>query len=247
MLLPKYWLRQQKLQRALADYPIYDPPHKVEERLLPKEKALENFQYFLDVRQERVRFFTDWLVSKFGIEASNELNGIWNTIDWAENYVGILMPPDTSRTSEVFIGYTSPWVGRYAGANALFDLGATLGEAIIHQRPNLTWRMEWSLSDYSGVDRISSKETLTILRSRERDVRQKSREPYSGYRRPVIASPDNASEYEAVYNYVLTYFFLTNQSVTIEYAVKHLETPKGLLSGNRRYLRDCMERILARQ
>ncbi len=156
MLLPQYWLRRERLKRALVNYPMYDPPHKVEDRVLPREKALENFQYFLDVRQERVRFFINWLVSKFGVEASLKQKGIKHTIEWAENYIGILMPLDTWKTSEVFIGYAKPWTGRYAGANALFDLGATLGEAIIHQRPCLTWQMEWSFSDYPDIERQSS-------------------------------------------------------------------------------------------
>lgn len=41
--LPQAYLRRLWLRRALRDYPLYDPPHKVEERLLSKAKAKENF------------------------------------------------------------------------------------------------------------------------------------------------------------------------------------------------------------
>jgi hypothetical protein len=34
--------RTRELERALGGYPLYNPPHKVEERLLTKEKAAEN-------------------------------------------------------------------------------------------------------------------------------------------------------------------------------------------------------------
>ena len=30
------WLRKRRLERALREYPLYDPPHKVEERLLSR-------------------------------------------------------------------------------------------------------------------------------------------------------------------------------------------------------------------
>ena len=56
MLLPKYWFRRLRLRRALTNYPVYDPPHKSEERILSEDKALANFKYFMDVRQARVAF-----------------------------------------------------------------------------------------------------------------------------------------------------------------------------------------------
>jgi hypothetical protein len=55
------------LERALHDYPLYDPPHKVEERRLPKEKAAENFDYFISVRMQRVAQLRDWLQRDFAV------------------------------------------------------------------------------------------------------------------------------------------------------------------------------------
>jgi hypothetical protein len=34
MLPLRVWLRKRRLKRALQGYPLYDPPHKVEEQLL---------------------------------------------------------------------------------------------------------------------------------------------------------------------------------------------------------------------
>jgi hypothetical protein len=49
---PQVKLRRFRLERALREYPLYDPPHKVEERLLASEKAAENFDYFMRMRCE---------------------------------------------------------------------------------------------------------------------------------------------------------------------------------------------------
>ncbi len=65
MLLPQVSLRREWLRRALRDYPLYDPPHKIEERLLSKEEALENFDYFMRVRQQRLSYFENWLRQRF--------------------------------------------------------------------------------------------------------------------------------------------------------------------------------------
>ena len=65
MILPQVRLRKLRLERALREYPLYDPPHKVDERLLPREKAAENFDYFMRMRLDRVRYFCGWLKRYF--------------------------------------------------------------------------------------------------------------------------------------------------------------------------------------
>ena len=247
MLLPKYYLRQQRLQRALVEYPIYDPPYKTAERLLPKEQALENFRYFMDVRQERVRNFNIWLKSKFGVDANFEKKGIENALEWAADYIPIIMPSyDFWQTCLVFATYAKPWSGEYAGANAFFDFGAMLGEAFIHHRPNLRWQMEWSLSDYPDIEQSLSKETLIFLRSRVRDIRDWNRSEVSGYRRPILASAADAVEYESPYDSINTYFGLEFEPTTIEYAIKTRSMPKGLRAGNSMHLKEWIDLALTR-
>jgi hypothetical protein len=245
MLLPQYWLRQQRLQRALRDYPMYDPPHKFEERLLPKEKALENFQYFKDVRLERVSFFNNWLESEFGIQASLEDKGVENLLDWAADYIAVIMPSnDFWQTVKVYNGYAKSWAGEYAGVNAYFDLGATLGEAIIRRRPTLRWQMEWSLADYPNIEQTVSKPTMNMLLGRQRDIRARMRSECSGIRRPVLASAIHAVEYEPVYGCLSTYFGLEYEPATVEYRIKTRTMPKGLRAGNGPYLRNWMKLAL---
>lgn len=248
MLLPQYWLRQQKLQRTLVNYPIYDPPHKVEERLLPKEMALENFQYFLDVRKQRVDFFMGWLASQFGVEASLEQEGLERTLDWAADYAAVLMPPlDIRETCEVFLGYSQLWKGKYAGANAFFDLSTMLGEAIIQRRPSLRWQLEWSLSDYPHYREGTSKQTQLMLLGTERDIRHSKREKYSGFRRPILASADNAVDYEPVFQMTMSYFLMVSQTVTAEYNLRNMRKPRGLRSDHEKGLRVRLYKAFTRQ
>jgi len=248
MLLPQYWLRQQKLQRALVNYPIYDPPHKVEERLLPKEKALENFQYFIDVRQQRLDFFTRWLGTCFGVNSSLEQQGIEGLLDWAETYVCVAMPSeDYIRTARVFHSYAEPWAGAYAAVNALLDLGIMLGEALIRHRPGLRWQMEWSMSDHPDIEQAETKETLVFLRVRARDIRASKSSECSGFRRPLLASPGDALDYEPIYDFISTYQMLVSQATTYEYAKKMRGTPKALHSNTRsQYLRNWVDLALVR-
>ena len=246
MLLPEYWLRQKRLQRALHDYPIYDPPHKTEERLLPKDNALENFKYFVHVRLQRVEFFNNWLRSHFGVEAGLDQKGVENALDWATDYMAVLMTTsDFLLTSQIVEAYVRPWRGEYVGANAYFDLGAMLGEAIIRQRPNLRWQMEWSLADYPNVEQTVSKPTMAMLRSRERDIRESKRDKWSGYRRPLLASADKATDYVPVYGYLSTYSGQEFSRGTVEYKLKNLHKPKGLrFPAGTPYLKDMINLAL---
>src|ERR1700730_18045000 len=76
MLLPQMWLRKSWLRRALRDYPLYDPPHKVEEYLLSREQAFENFDYFMRVRQQRAAYFQRWLRRYFRVAITPDENGV---------------------------------------------------------------------------------------------------------------------------------------------------------------------------
>ncbi|MGD9544516.1 MAG: hypothetical protein AB7F41_04615 [Methylocystis sp.] len=140
MLLPLMWLRKKKLDRLLKDYPLYDPPHKVEERLLPKAKAQENFEYFMRVRKERVAFFSRWLKDEFGVAIGPTQRGVEALNRWMFQYVGLLLPNRTVEYS--YFSYDPPWRGDGAGCNVLFDVGIAFGEFLIANCPNLRWDMD---------------------------------------------------------------------------------------------------------
>jgi hypothetical protein len=248
MLLPKYWLRQRRLRRALVDYPIYDPPYKSEERTLPEEKALANFEYFLSVRQARVRFFSVWLAHEFGVAAGFDQRGLEQVLHWAQDYVCVLMPSDNFwLNATVFCAYARPWTNEYAGANVLFDFATMLGEAFIHHRPDLRWQMEWSLSDYQDIEKRVPRETMLVLRCRQRDIRALKQDVCSGYRRPLLASATDPVEYEDVFGCVMTYYGYVSTAATVEHAWKVFPMPKGLRPTTRsEYLKNWVHFALTR-
>lgn len=132
-----------RLRRALEAYPLYDPPHKVEERLLSEELAVENFHYFMGVRLDRVAYVRDWLRQKFGYKVTLDEKGIRALSVWGNKYAGLLLTlrADGYPTSSYFT-YDPPWTDENVGHNVLFDLGITLGEAILANCPKLRWQLE---------------------------------------------------------------------------------------------------------
>jgi hypothetical protein len=139
MFLPE-WLRRFRLRRALRGYPLYDPPHKVEERLLSKAEAAENFDYFMRVRKQRMADFLGWLQRHFGIIVTLDRTGVKVLCRWGQDYAGLLLLPGSIGDPKgAYFTYDPPWAGENAGLNVLFDMGITLGEAIIANCPKLRW------------------------------------------------------------------------------------------------------------
>ena len=110
MLLPQMWYGKLWLQWALKDYPIYDPPHKVEERVLSKEQALKNFDYFMRVRQQRVESFRWWLRRYFWTVTQADENGVRALDRWAVSYAGLLLP--NREVESGYYSYDPPWTER---------------------------------------------------------------------------------------------------------------------------------------
>jgi hypothetical protein len=174
MLLPQAWLRKRSLRRALRDYPLYDPPHKVEERLLTRERATENFDYFMRVRLQRLAYFRDWLRGNFGVAIRLDEKGVKALGRWGNKYAGLLLDYGPGgNPSDSYFTYDPPWTGENAGNNVIFDIGITLGEAMIASCPKLHW----------DVDPISA-----IL---PRTARQLKRERGMSFQRPELTGFDD--------------------------------------------------------
>jgi len=139
----RVWLRKRHLERALRGYPVYDPPHKIEERLLSKEKATENFDYFMRVRLDRCAYLTHWLRQHFGVQVSLDEEGLRRLCRWGNKYAGLLLVEDgNGHLSKSYFTYDPPWVGQETGNNIIFDLGILLGETILLSCPLLRWDLD---------------------------------------------------------------------------------------------------------
>jgi hypothetical protein len=140
MFLFRLRLRKSRLELALREYPLYDPPHKVEERLLSRDEAAENFAYFMRVRLDRLAHFRNWLSEQFGFEVSLDEKGIRALSRWGIKYAGLLLAKgaDGYPTMSYFT-YDPSWTGENVGYNVVFDMGITFGEAILANCPKLRW------------------------------------------------------------------------------------------------------------
>ncbi|MBN3792227.1 hypothetical protein [Burkholderia sp. Ac-20353] len=136
-------MRKQWLRRALRDYPVYDPPHKLEERLLSKERAAENFDYFMSVRLRRLEHLRGWLRRFFRVELTLDRNGVQRLNRWANKYAGLLLVtgPNGYPTNTYF-DYQPSWIDDDTGCNVVFDMGIAIGESMIAQCPKLYWDMD---------------------------------------------------------------------------------------------------------
>jgi hypothetical protein len=174
------WLRQLWLRRALRGYPLYDPPHKIEEYLLSREQAMENFDYFMRVRIERVEYFKNWLRLNFRVTVTQDEAGMRALNKWGNRYAGLLLTIDANgRVKDSYFTYDPPWVGENAVYNALFDTGITLGEIMIANCPKLHW----------VIDPISS--------ALPRTGKMLKKTPGMSFQRPKIAGFENPRGYKS--------------------------------------------------
>ncbi len=123
-----------------AGYPPYLPPWRVEERVLPRRQAQENFQYFMCVWRNRAEYFRLWLDSFFGLRLEPGAASLAALDRWARDYAGLLLANESVARS--YFSYERPWFGRGAGCSVLFDLGVTFGAAMIAEHPALLWDMD---------------------------------------------------------------------------------------------------------
>ncbi len=219
ILLPQMWLRKLWLRRALRDYPTYDPPHKVEERLLSPEKARENFDYFMRVRLQRMAYFREWLRRYFRIVLTPDTNGVKALNRWGNKYAGLLLEAEpSSGPTNAYFTYDPAWIGNNAGCNVVFDMGIALGESVIASCPRLYW----------DLDPISATlpRTAKILK----------RESGMSFQRPRLTGSDNPAWSWAPLHYVHSFAYQMMRLTTHPRACRHYR----LHSADRRRVLDTL-------
>lgn len=174
MLLPHMAARKLWLKHALRGYPLYDPPHKVEERLLSDELAADNFGYFMRARLHRTAYFQDWLHRYFLVPLTPDTKGVRALNRWGNKYAGLLLNVGpTGHPTDSYFTYEPTWTGNEAGCNVVFDMGITLGEFLIANNPKLHWDLE---------------PTSAIL---PRTAKMLKRSPGMSFQRPQLSGFDN--------------------------------------------------------
>jgi hypothetical protein len=128
------------MQRALKDYPLYDPPHKKDESCLPRAKAEENFEYFTRVLEQRVAILRGFLAG-FGVDLDFSERALRDLNDWFFTYGGFMIHELIGTSMDQFMDYDPPWTKEWAGYNTVFDVAIFLGEYARRHNSLTYWMM----------------------------------------------------------------------------------------------------------
>jgi hypothetical protein len=211
MLLPHMRLRRLWLERCWRGYPLYDPPHKREERVLSKAEAAENFEYFMSVRRQRHDYFIKWMDRHFGIDLTPDEKGIRALNRWGNKYGGMLLSVEALGPASPYFTYSAQWTEENTGNNIVFDMGIALGEAAIAKCPDLRW----------DFDPLSS-----IL---PRIARRLKREPGTSFQRPMLTGFNNPAcnpmPLHGVYLFVCQ---MARNTTTLAGLSRHHDQPRGI-------------------
>ncbi len=122
----------------MVGYPIYTVPHPQAEAALDQVRIMQNFDYFMGVRLERLAAFRIWLHQHFNVAAPLDEPGLHAVNAWVERYGGGLVA-DIGAMRSAFFNNSPAWEGPFAGCNVMLDLAIFFGEYLIAQRPRLKW------------------------------------------------------------------------------------------------------------
>jgi len=177
------WLRREpaslaehrrQMAEALADYPVYDPPHRQGpnfprslqgrseadyKRLLEefRRRGRENFSYFMECRDVRRAALSAFL-ARFDVRGDVDDTGLAAVSAWCPGNCGALVPglrEDTTR--QAFFQLSVPWTEKLRGLNVIFDLGIFFGECITIRNRQLHWTYKpggsnGGVPNHSGYD-----------------------------------------------------------------------------------------------
>ncbi|MCC8981127.1 hypothetical protein [Bradyrhizobium acaciae] len=156
--------QRQLLLPVIADYPLYQPPHRQGPNFLRRTldqseeaylktipefvaRADENFAYFMEQRASRVASLKLFL-AKLGVSADFDDAGLASLSHWFPQNSFALVPSLRDWTvGQMFYQMKTPWIGELRGLNVIFDLGIFLGECLTTRQPRLHWRRYTGSSD----------------------------------------------------------------------------------------------------
>ncbi|WP_232630249.1 hypothetical protein [Methylobacterium sp. Leaf118] len=127
--------RRRRLERAIADYPIYIPPHPGYRPTLSDEQVETNFAHFMRTREQRVLNVLK-LLSNFSIQLDPSLDRAKELDRWIWKYGAFLTPRETGESIKT---HNPTWTGPWRGLNVAFDIATLLGECIVRKHQNYEW------------------------------------------------------------------------------------------------------------
>jgi hypothetical protein len=175
--------RRHQMLDAVADYPVYQPPHRQGPnhpnrlRIKGDEKYIhsfrdflargrENFEYFLENRETRLAALQAFL-AKFDVKMSRDDAGLAAVSAWCPDNCGVLASKfRDNATRQAFFQMLEPWTGSRRGFNVIFDLGVFLGEAVIARNHHLSWDYRPGASD-DGSATLSGYQIIGFANKRD--------------------------------------------------------------------------------
>lgn len=149
MLHPKSWLDSWQLKKVVSDYPVYSPPYPRNHSSLTLRQAQENFSFFTDQKERRLRRFATFL-AEFETAATLDNTGVQQVGRWVHRYGAHLITSDRRECPRTYYSFNPPWIGPYQGLNVVWDLATYAGDWIIAKNPFCAWEL-----DLGDEDRIS--------------------------------------------------------------------------------------------
>lgn len=159
-LLNKWYGPANLLKKALKDYPLYRPPYPGNPRELIETQALDNYDYFMGVRSERLGLILE-LLNRFDIHidpTKPEREGLlaldtWAYQQWPNLYhkplAGMGVPDFNQAPSLLAI------------RSLLFDVALLLGECYLRLSPEAQWYMDTSKA--SQIEQRASNFRMVVL------------------------------------------------------------------------------------
>jgi hypothetical protein len=152
-LFPKH-----QLSLALDDYPLFKFPYEARETELPRDQALKNYDYFIEVKDQRLQLMRDWFQSHFHLDFDLTQQGAAALSRWLDRYAKYAIDDHYSNFDVAFDTYKPAWLGRYRCLNLIYDTGIYYGEHVISRHPFLYW------SFYDELPAEPGKRTLSYYR-----------------------------------------------------------------------------------
>jgi hypothetical protein len=132
------------LTSALENYPVYAPPHDGLEMYMREQYALENFNYFLEHKKERLQALQGFF-KKLGHSLDFTDNTRYYLDSWFSKYGRTLMP---SADTHAYYSNMVKWDGDKLMLNIIHDLSVFLGEFFINKNANYSWTMFSDVTPY---------------------------------------------------------------------------------------------------
>lgn len=126
---------------GLLDYPVYEPPFREPQPYFSREQAESNYEYFLEVKEKRVAYLTDYLAAR-KVSLSKTTQGLTALDNWLYRFGFHLVPTRSDHRAKTVYAlsvYEPKWNKVYHGLNIVNDIAIFVGDCIISKNSNAKW------------------------------------------------------------------------------------------------------------